>query len=136
LVTKRFAELQDEAGLRHVRLHDLRHGMASLMLAAGADMVLVQKRVGHSSLSLTADTYTHMVGSVGRQAAEAAAALVPRLGGGEGSAAALPLRCQSAPENDDGRSPAEENAQVRGGAPPGTRTPNPRIKSPLLCQLS
>jgi hypothetical protein len=29
-----------------------------------------------------------------------------------------------------------KNAQVITGAPPGTRTPNPRIKSPLLCQLS
>jgi hypothetical protein len=30
----------------------------------------------------------------------------------------------------------EEKDQVNDGAPPGTRTPNPRIKSPLLCQLS
>ena len=39
-------------------------------------------------------------------------------------------------ESDSGPSPMRTKGQVRGGAPPGTRTPNPRIKSPLLCQLS
>ncbi len=42
-VTKRFRELSDAAGLRPVRLHDLRHGQASLMLAAGVPMAVVSK---------------------------------------------------------------------------------------------
>ncbi len=66
------------AGLCVVRLHDLRHGQASLMLAAGVPMAVVSKRLGHSQLAITADTYSHLLGGVGRQAAEAAAALVPR----------------------------------------------------------
>ncbi|MBL8927062.1 MAG: site-specific integrase [Pseudonocardia sp.] len=77
-VTKRFGELCDVAGVRRVRLHDLRHGAASLLLAAGADMALVSKRLGHSSISITADTYSHLLEGVGRAAAERAAALVPR----------------------------------------------------------
>ncbi len=77
-VTKRFRELADAAGLRPVRLHDLRHGQASLMLAAGVPLAVVSKRLGHSSLAITSDTYSHLLEGVGRQAATAAAALVPR----------------------------------------------------------
>jgi len=77
-VTKRFRELCTAAGVRPVRLHDLRHGSASLMLAAGVDLALVSKRLGHSSIAITADTYSHLLGGVGREAAERAAALVPR----------------------------------------------------------
>ena len=77
-VTKRFRELSDAAGLRPVRLHDLRHGQASLMLAAGVPMAVVSKRLGHSSLAITSDTYSHLLEGVGQQAATAAAALVPR----------------------------------------------------------
>jgi len=77
-VTKRFRELSDAAGLRPIRLHDLRHGQASLMLAAGVPMAVVSKRLGHSSLAITSDTYSHLLEGVGQQAATAAAALVPR----------------------------------------------------------
>jgi integrase len=77
-VTKRFAELATGAGLRHVRLHDLRHGAASLQLAAGADLAIVSKNLRHSSYSITVDTYSHLLNGVGKSAAEAAAALVPR----------------------------------------------------------
>jgi integrase len=77
-VTKRFRELSDAAGLRPVRLHDLRHGQASLMLAAGVPMAVVSKRLGHSSIAITSDTYSHLLEGVGLQAATAAAELVPR----------------------------------------------------------
>lgn len=70
----------DQVPLRRVRLHDLRHGQASLMLAAGVDMNIISKRLGHSRSSFTADTYAHMLDGVGRDAAEKAAALIPRRG--------------------------------------------------------
>jgi integrase len=66
----------DGEPLRPVRFHDLRHAQASLMLAAGVPMAVVSKRLGHSQLSITADTYSHLVGGIGGAAAEAAAALV------------------------------------------------------------
>lgn len=48
------------------------------MLAAGVDMTVVSKRLGHSGIRITSDTYAHLLEGVGRQAAEAAASLVPR----------------------------------------------------------
>ena len=77
-VTKLFCRLAAEAGLRRVRLHDLRHGSASLMLAAGIPVEVVSKRLGHSSISVTTDIYSHLLEGVGRRAAEAAMGLVPR----------------------------------------------------------
>jgi integrase len=77
-VTRHFQVLTRAAGLRDVRLHDLRHGQASLMLAAGVSMAVVSKRLGHSSIAITSDTYSHLLEGVGRDAAERASALVPR----------------------------------------------------------
>ena len=56
----------------------LRHARASLLLASGTDISLVSKMLGHSSIAVTVDTYSHLLDGVGRRAAEAADALVPR----------------------------------------------------------
>ena len=77
-VYNRFIRPVSNAGLRRVPLHHLRHGSASLQLAAGVDIAIVSKRMGHSKIDLTSDTYGHLIGKAGRNAAEAAAALVPR----------------------------------------------------------
>ena len=77
-ITDRFHELVGMADLPPVRLHDLRHGAASLMLAAGVDLKIVQETLGHSSITLTSDTYTSVYPAVAAAAAEAAASLVPR----------------------------------------------------------
>ena len=77
-VTDRFHELAAEAGLPPIRLHDLRHGAATLALAAGTDMKVVQAMLRHSTITITADTYTSVLPEVAYAAAEAAAALVPR----------------------------------------------------------
>ena len=57
-------------------LHDLRHGAATLALAAGADLKAIQDMLGHASIVLTADTYTSVLPEVARQTAEGIAALV------------------------------------------------------------
>jgi site-specific recombinase XerD len=77
-VTDGFLELAAEAGLPPIRLHDLRHGAATLALAAGADLKVVQETLRHSSITITADTYTSVLPQVAYAAAEAAVALVPR----------------------------------------------------------
>ena len=69
-VTKLFPKLATEAGVRKIRLHDLRHGAASLMLAAGIPIEVVSKRLGHGSIAITWDTYSHLLEGVGRQAAD------------------------------------------------------------------
>ncbi len=76
-VTKVFGRLSESAGLRRVRLHDLRHAAASLMLAGGVDVAVVSKRLEHSSVRVTSDVYGHLLAGVGRQAADVAEALVP-----------------------------------------------------------
>jgi integrase len=78
LMTRRFERLARRAGLPPIRLHDLRHGAATLALAAGVDMKVISVMLGHSSISITADTYTSVLPQLGHPAAEAAAALVPR----------------------------------------------------------
>lgn len=55
-----YARLRDEAGLPKVRLHDLRHSYATLVLQSGLDLKTVSTAVGHSSVSITADTYAHV----------------------------------------------------------------------------
>ena len=131
-ITKRFGQLVQTSGLRKVRLHDLRHGRASLLLAAGTDIALVSKMLGHSSITLTADTYSHLLDGVGRQAAEAADALIPRSSRDQ-SVTGPPSETEEAlpDQGREGLSTCENT-----GTPSGTRTPNPLIKSQLLCQLS
>jgi integrase len=60
-VTHTFTRLVVEAGLPPIRLHDLRHGAASLSLAAGNDLKVAQAMLGHSIIVLTADTYTSVL---------------------------------------------------------------------------
>ncbi len=110
-VTKRFRQLATAAGLRPVRLQDLRHGAASLMLAAGVPMAIVSKMLRHSSIGITVDTYGHLSDDTAR-----AALTTPSRGSGD----------------DDAASPVEGvtagQKAVSLGTPPGTRTPNPLIK--------
>lgn len=75
-LTHRFATLIAAAGLPPIRLHDLRHGAATLTLAAGADLKTVQDMLGHTSYAFTADTYTTVLPENARQAAESTAQLV------------------------------------------------------------
>ncbi|MEU8660754.1 tyrosine-type recombinase/integrase [Actinoplanes philippinensis] len=74
--TTRFRKLTDRAGLPPVRLHDLRHGAASLAHEAGADLKTLQDLLGHSRIVVTADTYTSVLPDSQRRCADATAALV------------------------------------------------------------
>jgi integrase len=56
-LSRTFNKLVADAGLPPVRLHDLRHGAATLMLLVGADLKTIADQLGHSSIVLTADTY-------------------------------------------------------------------------------
>ena len=69
-LTRNFEKLALRAGKRHVRLHDLRHFHASMLLKAGIHLKVVQERLGHSSIAITADTYSHVAPSLQRAAAD------------------------------------------------------------------
>jgi integrase len=75
-LTRRFRRLVELSGLPPVRLHDLRHGAATLAHAAGADLKTVQELLGHASIVLTADTYTSVLLDLHFKSAEATARLV------------------------------------------------------------
>jgi integrase len=59
-----------------VPFHALRHTAATLALEAGVNPKVVQERLGHSSITLTLDTYSHAVPTLGRDAAARGDALV------------------------------------------------------------
>jgi integrase len=60
LVRKAFQACLTAAGLRHVRFHDLRHTFASLLIQQGANPKYIQQQLGHGSISITLDIYSHL----------------------------------------------------------------------------
>ena len=136
-LSRTFRRLSDQAGLPPVRLHDLRHGAATLALAAGVELKVVQDMLGHSSIVLTADTYTSVLPEVARKAAEDVASLIIAAGclvpgttrprqpeppdrGGEGhgpSSRAHPGRQVNRP----GRADRDVNKDRLGGTVPAKR---------------
>jgi integrase len=58
------------AGVAPMRIHDLRHTCASLAIAAGADVKVLQRMLGHSSAALTLDRYGHLMPGQAEQVAE------------------------------------------------------------------
>ena len=66
-----FARLLRNAGLPHVRFHDLRHTCATLLLGKGTHPKFVQELLGHATVAITLDTYSHVVPGMGDQTARA-----------------------------------------------------------------
>ncbi|MFI5496665.1 site-specific integrase [Actinoplanes sp. NPDC051859] len=75
-LTHRLRWLTNRHDLPPVRLHDLRHGAATLAHTAGVDLKTVQDQLGHASIVLTADTYTSVLPAAQHKAAEATARLI------------------------------------------------------------
>ncbi len=69
LTRRWFKPLLQRAGLPDIRFHDLRHTAATLLLTLGVHPKIVQERLGHSQISLTLDTYSHVLPSMQREAA-------------------------------------------------------------------
>ncbi len=125
-VTRRFGQLVGEADLPPIGLHGLRHGAASLMLAAGVPMKVVQETLGHSMMSVTSDTYSSVFPSVAADAAAATAALVSAATGTAGTDVVTGLS-----RGGSARATKRDNRRSgvgRAGFEPATR----RIMSPLL----
>ena len=74
----RFAALARRAGLPPVRFHDLRHGTATMLLAAGQPIKVISEVLGHATSAFTADVYTDVAEELADAAAAALAAYIPR----------------------------------------------------------
>lgn len=65
-----WGKLLAKAGLRHIRIHDLRHTFASLLIQNGESLAYVKEQLGHRSIQITVDTYGHLVPGGNRQAVD------------------------------------------------------------------
>lgn len=65
-------------GFEHIRLHDLRHTAATLLIEAGADLKAVQERLGHSKYQTTADLYAHVTKKMSQETAKKLEKFDPR----------------------------------------------------------
>lgn len=78
-IRRHFHRSRLAASLPHRRPHDMRHSAASFMLAQGVPMKAVQHILGHATFAVTADTYSHLLDEVARDAAERMDAMFGRL---------------------------------------------------------
>ena len=68
-VSHAFPKALTKAGLPHIRFHDLRHTHATLMLKQGVHPKIVSERLGHASINITLDTYSHVMPGMQENAA-------------------------------------------------------------------
>lgn len=68
LTSRSFKPILKRAGLPDIRLHDLRHTCATLMLCEGVHIKVVQELLGHATISITLDTYSHVLPGMGDEA--------------------------------------------------------------------
>lgn len=71
-ISKKWLKLRKGTPLEHVKFHDLRHTHASFLLSSGAPIAAVSKRLGHAQVSITLDTYAHVMPGDGQALADIA----------------------------------------------------------------
>ncbi len=72
LVNSSFKKVLREAGLpEEIRFHDLRHTCATLLFAKGTHPKIVQELLGHATISITLDTYSHVLPNMQSEAVAA-----------------------------------------------------------------
>ena len=69
-LTRHFHSALETVGLPKIRFHDLRHTAATLLLQANVHPKVVQEMLGHSTIVLTLDTYSHVIPSMQDEAAD------------------------------------------------------------------
>ena len=62
-VSRVFEDAVKASGVKHIRIHDLRHSHASWLINNGVNIVAVSKRLGHATIEQTLKTYTHLLSS-------------------------------------------------------------------------
>ena len=119
--TRYFLPAVERAGLRHFRIHDLRHTFATQLIQDGASLAYVRDQLGHSSIAITVDLYGHLVPS-------ANIAWVDRLDEKTSQQQnATPAQLEDVSEIED----SPEVFEI-SGSPGVSRTPDLRFRKPLL----
>lgn len=112
-LTSTFPALAVRTGLPRIRLHDLRHSYATMMLLSGVHVKIVSERLGHTNIGMTLDLYSWVLPAQDAQAAEEGAAILD--GPGEETATYL-RRCRDCGTVDTGRRYATATAAVTDDA--------------------
>jgi integrase len=71
LTQRAFKPLLRDAGLPEIRFHDLRHTCATILLSRGVHAKFVQELLGHATIAITLDTYSHVLPSMSGETAAA-----------------------------------------------------------------
>ncbi len=74
--SRSFGDRIRQLGFPKIRLHDLRHGWATMALSAGVHPKVVQERLGHANIGITLNVYSHVTAGLHDDAAEKVADLV------------------------------------------------------------
>jgi integrase len=119
-----FTRMLEKAELRQIRIHDLRHSMATQLLQAGAPITYVSQQLGHADAAITLRVYAHYLPDASRKEVDL-----------------LDTQPDATPAQPDDAivaAAAAGSAEMfeESGEPRRNRTFNPQIKSLLLCQLS
>ena len=113
-------------GIKSIRFHDLRHTHATLLLSNGVHPKIVQERLGHGSIAVTIDTYSHVIPGLQEMAAQRIENII-------GDEAMEVLGVEKGGESMLASVGKEGEFESE---PHRNRTCNLLIKSQLLCQLS
>jgi integrase len=126
-----FEQLTRAAGLPRIRLHDVRHSYASAALAAGIPAKVVSERLGHASIAITMDTYSHVLPGLDAEAAGTVARLI--LGDSEQEPARPVDKALTTDRPSPSRrkevkreAPGQEGVRAGGFEPPRVAPPGPK----------
>lgn len=119
--------LLEQAQIRRIRLHALRHTYSTRLVSNNESLAYVRDQIGHSSIQVTVDLYSHYVSDSNRQAVNRLDELVEK----------VEIETKSATSrNQDSAEVFDTPKSLINGAGEWNRTTDLRFTKPLLCQLS
>lgn len=71
MLRRQFDRYAEKAGVKRIRIHDLRHSNASLLINKGKNILIVSKRLGHGDIMQTLNTYSHLFPNAQKQIIDA-----------------------------------------------------------------
>jgi integrase len=119
--SKWFEQHARAAGLPRIRLHDVRHSYATAALAAGIPAKVVSERLGHATIAITMDTYSHVLPGLDEFAAGTVARLI--LGNNHPSARPIDTPLTTGRKAPSGGEEVKRDRAGQRGASGGIRTP-------------